>query len=285
MNHFNTLFRLSLMVLVALALAACHGKKDEPVEAVEEPATENIQEPDTIVEPDTTAVSEVPMPTKRADELFDDFAFNFMKNKKFQKQRVAFPLVYNVDGTEQHISEKQWHHDSMYSKYEMYTLIFDSTKGEKAAKDTTLQRVVVEELDLDTQRAKSYKFERSDGEWHLTALTEEEMGNSANSDFYNFYHQFATDADFQIKHIASPLAFSTFDDDLFKTVETELTPEEFEEYAPELPKSKITNILYGQSFKNSKLRILSLRAPASGMECQMVFRKEGGEWKLTRLEN
>lgn len=264
---------------------SCKSKKEEPVEAFHEPIVENTAEVATIPVDTTVRIKEVPMPTKKADELFDDFAFAFMQNIKFQKQRIKFPLPYTVDGETSFVNEKQWRHDSMYSGYEMYTLIFDSTKGEKAAKDTTLHHVVVEELNLESQRAKSYDFERADGEWRLTALTDEAMGNSANSDFYTFYHKFATDEYFQLHHIASPLTFSTFDDEEFKTVERTLEPEEFADHAPELPKSQITNILYGQKYKNSKMRILSLRAPASGMECQMVFKKEDGKWMLTRLDN
>lgn len=282
-------YHLPKFVIFLLALTcivwACKSKKDEPVEAFQEPVTEKAAPTDSLLTDSTARINEVPMPTKKADELFDDFAFAFMKNSKFQKQRVKFPLTHKVDGSTQQISEKQWRHDSMYSEYEMYTLIFDNAKAEKAAKDTTLHHVVVEEFNLETQRAKSYDFERTDGEWHLTALTESAMGESVNSDFYDFYHKFATDEDFQLDHIASPLHFSTFDDEEFKTVELEIEPDEFAQFAPELPKTKITNILYGQKYKNSKMRILSLRAPASGMECQMVFKKEDGKWMLTRLDN
>ena len=38
-----------------------------------------------------TLLSEQPMP-KAADELFDDFFFNFSANKKLQRKRISFPL-------------------------------------------------------------------------------------------------------------------------------------------------------------------------------------------------
>ena len=53
----------------------------------------------------------------------------------------------------------------MYSARETYTLIFDSPKGAGMAKDTSVTRVVVEELDLSRQRIKSYLFLRENSEW------------------------------------------------------------------------------------------------------------------------
>lgn len=278
----KALFHL-IAALTALSLVfSCKGKTEMPVEGTDSIADSTLI--DSVGE-DTLPDVVKEEPPKKADELFDDFAFSFMQNRNFQKRRINFPLVCETDGEVQKISEREWRYDRMYSQYEMYTLIFDNAKAEKAAKDTTLHRVIVEELDLDTGRAKSYDFRRNNGEWRLTRLTDAPMEHSENSEFYSFYHRFATDEDFQLAHIASPLKFSTFDDDEFKTVELNIEPEEFADYAPELPKSKITNILYGQTFKNSNLRILSLRALAGGMECQMVFKKTGGEWRLTRLDN
>lgn len=285
MTDFRNFVRLFLAFAVGILLCyGCKSKNDVPVE-ITDAFVDTATRLDVAQDDSIPGEVEVPEPPKKADELFDDFAFAFMKNRKFQKERIEWPLAYNVDGRSEQISSSQWKYDSMYSRYEIYTLIFADTKGDKAAKDTTLHRVVVEELDLDSQRAKSYDFERKNGEWMLTSLTNGPMDESENSDFYRFYHKFATDEDFRQAHIVSPLPFSTFDDDEFRVVETTIDPADFDECAPELPKSKITNILYGQKYKNSNLRVLSLRAHASGMECQMVFKRANGEWQLTRLEN
>lgn len=225
------------------------------------------------------------VPEKKADELFDDFVFAFMKNQSYQMKRVDFPLKYNVDGQTREIAREDWSFDRMYSQYEIYTLVFDNKKAELAAKDTTLRSVVVEELNLETHRTRNYAFNRRNGEWRLTGITEGGMEESDNSDFYGFYHKFATDGEYQRTHITDPLEYSTFDDDNFETVEGIIAADQFEDFAPDLPKTKITNILYGQSYKNSTTRILSLRALSSGMECTMVFKKIDGEWKLTRLDN
>lgn len=225
------------------------------------------------------------VPEKKADELFDDFVFAFMKNQSYQLKRIDFPLKYSVDGQMREIRREDWTFDRMYSQYNLYTLVFDSKNAEHAAKDTSLTSVVVEELNLETNRTRNYAFKRDKGEWRLTAITEECMNKSDNSEFYMFYHKFATDKTFQYSHISDPLEYSTFDDDNFETVEGVIAADQFEDFAPQLPTTKITNILYGQSYQNSTTRILSLRALASGMECTLVFKKADGEWMLTRLDN
>lgn len=285
----NTPIRSKHLALASTALAvaaitsSCKGRGE--VVAEESDLTNDTTLTDGNDTTSTEPTIEV-IPTKRADELFDDFAFAFMQNRYFQKQRTDFPLPYEVDGEQRTINRNEWEYDRMYSQYELYTLIFDNVRGEQAAKDTTLRQVTVEELDLAARHTRSYDFRRRDGEWRLTALCEGPMGQSANSDFYNFYHHFATDEEYQKEHIHTPLEFCTFDDDAFEMVEGIITPDQFADFAPELPKNKITNILYGQSLDNSHVRVLSLRALAGGMECTMTFKKgDDGEWRLTRLEN
>ena len=88
------------------------------------------------------------------------------------------------------IQKSEWKYDRMYSAGETYTLIFDSAKGAGMAKDTSVSRVVVEELNLPHHASKSYLFLRENAEWRLTQLKEEKMERSENSDFYAFYQRF-----------------------------------------------------------------------------------------------
>lgn len=237
------------------------------------------------VAPDTAqSAEEVPI-SKKADEFFDDFAFAFMKKPRFQRSRIVFPLEHIVDGRRSEIAGRAWKHDRMYSKRETYTLIFDSAKGEKMAKDTSVKHVTVEELDLLGHRVKSYVFSKSDGEWRLVRLEDEQMEHSANSDFYAFYQQFATDDEFRRAHMVPRLAFSTYDEDNFKRMEGFISPDQWSDFAPELPKGKLTNILYGQSFANTNLRLLAISTPSSGFTSTLTFRRKKGKWMLTRLEN
>jgi hypothetical protein len=76
-----------LCSFLVMQTSSCTDKK---------PVQDSIMQ-DTLMQ-DTTAVDsmekiieETPMP-KTADELFDDFVFNFAGNSKLQRTRIVFPL-------------------------------------------------------------------------------------------------------------------------------------------------------------------------------------------------
>ena len=79
--------------------------------------------PDTLA-PDTleTLIEETPMP-KAADELFDDFFFNFAANRKLQMKRIVFPLpvVNGADTT--FVPKKRWKMEHFFMHQDFYTLI------------------------------------------------------------------------------------------------------------------------------------------------------------------
>ena len=259
----------------------CKSRTETPA-IVTEQRVDSVKS-DSVATDSTSTAAETPIPKKA--EYFDDFAFAFMKKPRFQRSRIVFPLEHIVDGKRSEIQKSAWKYDRMYSARETYTLIFDSPKGAGMAKDTSVTRVVVEELDLSRQRIKSYLFLRENSEWRLTRLSEEKMERSANSDFYAFYQRFSTDPAYQREHIASQLAFSTFDEDNFKRMEGFISASQWPDFAPELPKNKLTNVLYGQTFNNSNLRLLSISSLSSGLTSTLTFRRRNGKWKLTRLDN
>jgi len=80
-----------LAILVGIVCFSSSGCTEKNTSAVDS---------DTIITVDTTAVVDsiedeiiaaTPMP-KAADELFDDFFFNFAANRKLQSKRIVFPL-------------------------------------------------------------------------------------------------------------------------------------------------------------------------------------------------
>ena len=286
--YIKTIMKFHSLFLAAtgtiLLMGGCKHRNDTPTDAV---ATADSSQIDTTITDNDSIVEEQDTiaPPKKADEFFDDFAFAFMKNRRFQRSRISFPLPYTIDGQTKHIARNAWKFDRMYATREVYTLIFDSHKGAKMAKDTTVKKVVVEELNLEHQRVKSYHFERKSGEWRLVALNDQSMEESVNSDFYQFYHRFATDVDFQSTHVAESLKFSTYDEDNFQRIKGTISAAQWKDFAPELPQTQLTNILYGQTYKNSKLRILSISSLSGGMTSTLTFKKKNGEWILTQLDN
>jgi putative lipoprotein len=272
---------LFLLITLLNCFVSCKTNKETPTEAYTEMDTTSIDTTETDAIEETLEVT----PPKKADEFFDDFLYAFMKQKRFQRNRISFPLRHFLDGEEHLITRRAWGYDPMFSKRETYTLIFDSRKGMKLAKDTSICHVIVEELNLAEQRVKCYHFDREQAEWRLTQLVEDEMQQSENSGFYTFYQQFAANKEFRRSHITSPLAFSTIDEDTFDPIDGVITPEQWEDFGPQLPTTQITNILYGQTYLNSNVRLLTLSSISGGMNCTLTFKKQKGEWMLVKLEN
>ena len=228
-------------------------------------------------------ISEQQMP-KAADELFDDFIFNFAANRKLQMNRIKFPLKV-VDGDEvSYIKKGQWKMEHFFMDQGYYTLIFDNMKQMNLVKDTSINNVVVEKVYLAEEKVKKYMFERLGGRWMLTSVQTNAMIQNTNASFLAFYQRFASDPDFQLESLNNPVMFTGLDpDDDFSTMTGEIAPETWSAFAPELPSGFIYNIMYGQKYTEGNQKIFVMRGIANGMEMELKFKKIDGEWKLTAL--
>lgn len=239
---------------------------------------------------DTTAadtleqlITEQPMP-KAADELFDDFIFNFAANRKLQFKRIKFPLRVVNGKSEKMVEKSQWKMEHFFMNQGYYTLIFDNRRQMKIVKDTSINHVVVEKIYLKRKKVKQYIFNRINGEWNLVEVNTGAMYQNNNASFLDFYQKFATDSAFQSRHLDSPIHFSGPDpDDDFSTMTGDIEPETWPAFAPELPANFIYNIIYGQQYTQSNKKILVMRGIANGMEMELTFVRSGKAWKLTRL--
>lgn len=230
-----------------------------------------------------TIISEAPMP-KTADELFDDFIFNFAANRRLQQQRIHFPLPVARGGQTTYIEKKQWKMEHFFMKQDYYTLIFDNAKQMNVVKDTTVSHVVVEKIYLSRNKVKQYVFDREAGKWMLTGINYKHMGENNNASFLSFYKAFVADSTFQANSINDPLHFTGPDpDDEFTNIDGILAPEQWPMFAPELPSGLIYNILYGQTYAESSRKIFVIRGIANGLETELTFQRKNGHWKLMKL--
>ena len=264
-----------------LLLAGCGGQKTSNTEE-EVPA-------DTMTVVDTTAVETVdaldnlPMP-KAADELFDDFIFNFAANKTLQAERVLFPLKkVNGDKVET-INRDQWKTERYFLRQQYYTLLFDSEKQMEVVKDTSVNHAVVEMIYFNTGAVIQHVFDRLRGAWMLTKTETIPISSSYNASFLEFYHRFATDPDFQTESLNETIQFEGPDpDDDFSRMDGLISADTWEAFAPELPQKMIYNIVYGQPQKGSSRKLFVMRGIANGFELEMTFQRKDGKWKLTKL--
>lgn len=276
---------------VAFVFAACMlmltwttGCSDKKPVAADSVIVDSLPAVDTAaVDTMDQLISEQQMP-KAADELFDDFIFNFAANRKLQMNRIKFPLKV-VDGDDvSYIKKGQWKMEHFFMDQGYYTLIFDNMKQMDLVKDTSINNVVVEKVYLAEEKVKKYMFERLGGRWMLTSVQTNAMIQNTNASFLAFYQRFASDPDFQLESLNNPVMFTGPDpDDDFSTMTGEIAPETWSAFAPELPSGFIYNIMYGQKYTEGNQKIFVMRGIANGMEMELTFKKIDGEWKLTAL--
>ena len=265
------------LFFVGLALSSCSDRKSLATTDVEADSTDVAA--DSLI----TETADTVMP-KGADELFDDFFFNYASSVTQQQERTVFPLPVVENGKKTTISKKQWRKESFFMKENSYTLLFDSPDQLDLVTDTLVSDVVVEHFLVEKNIAEQFVFSRRSGRWMLHEIHHQPLLQNSNAQFLKFYHQFATDSLFQHHSLAEQIKFSSPDpDDDFSTVEGVITPEFWDGFKPELPEYILYNIVYGHQNPASMQKILLLRGISNGWEVEMTFKLQKGRWKLTRL--
>lgn len=273
-----------LWALAALAVSACGQKKTtiDPFDQLTSMVDSAAQKADTVPLPVVEEIKPI-----EADELFDDFIFNYAQDHELQLQRTKFPLPYYKEDSPLKIEKAFWKHDDLFSKENAYTLLFDNEEQMDLVGDTTLMSVQVEWIYLKTRTIKKYYFEKLKGVWMLEAINLRKMATDEPADFIAFYTRFATDSLFQQKHIAPRLQFVTIDpDDEFSILETTLDAGQWTAFSPQLPKERLSNIDYGQHISpQSHTRILKINGIGNGYSNLFYFRRQGESWELYRYED
>ena len=278
--------RLLLWALVLTALMfSCKGKQsngtadDVPQDTVGTLAADAVEDIDTLEQ----LITETPMP-RAADELFDDFLFNFAANHNLQLERVAFPLMTVRNGDTTHVDKKDWKTERFFMRQDFYTVLFDNERQMELVKDTSVNHAVVEKVYFNTGAVIQYVFSRIKGAWMLHEVKTDPISANRNASFLEFYHQFATDSVFQAESLAETVLFVGPDpDDDFARMEGILTPDTWPAFAPELPDRMIYNIVYGTPEKSSNKKIFVMRGIANGLETEMTFHRMDGRWKLVKI--
>lgn len=265
-------------------LVACGGNKTNTTEE-EIPADTTMSAADSIAadEAANDPLANLPLP-KAADELFDDFLYNFAASRKLQMERVMFPLK-KVNGNKvEKIDRDHWRMERYFMRQQYYTLLFDSEKHMEVVKDTSVNHAVVEMIYFNTGAVVQHIFDRLRGAWMLTSINTIPISGSNNASFLEFYSRFSTDKEFQEESLSETIQFEGPDpDDDFARMEGVITPDTWEAFAPELPQKMIYNIIYGQPRPEGNRKVFVLRGIANGMEVEMTFVRKNDTWKLTKL--
>lgn len=281
----TSIFTLSALVLLALFVASgCTKRSTNGADtlSVDTMMTDSVDSLSEIVEEST-------MPTT-ADELFDDFFFNYATSKKVQLSRTVFPLQVNKFGKSSLIEKKKWKTEHFFMKQGYYTLIFDNKRDLTIMKDTAVNDVTVELIAMSKGTVKQWHFIRNKGLWTLNDIKEISMKQHGDADFFNFYQKFVSDSKFQQESLTETVTFTGPDpEDDFSTMTGEILPEQWPMFAPRLPSGSIYNIVYvtptdkTKSRKASTVRYFLLRGIANGLQTDLTFVKIGGKWKLNKI--
>lgn len=273
---------LAVLTVVCFTSVGCSDKK--PAQVHDSTSVDSVVADTQTVDSTEKLIEETPMP-KAADELFDDFVFNFAANRKLQMKRVHFPLpVYHNDKLVKSIGKRAWKMEHFFMHQDYYTLIFDNQKQMNLVKDTAIDHVVVEKVFYAKKKVQQFLFNRINGEWMMTSINYKPMYSNMNASFLKFYGHFATDSAFQAKHLHNPVKFVGPDpDDDFSTMSGDIEPETWPAFAPQLPHGMIYNIIYGKKYAESNQKIFVIRGIANGMETILTFKRVHGKWMLTKL--
>lgn len=273
---------LAVLTVVCFTSVGCSDKK--PAQVHDSTSVDSVIADTQTVDSTEKLIEETPMP-KAADELFDDFVFNFAANRKLQMKRVHFPLpVYHNDKLVKTIGKRAWKMEHFFMHQDYYTLIFDNQKLMNLVKDTAIDHVVIEKVFYAKKKVQQFLFNRINGEWMMTSINYKPMYSNMNASFLKFYGRFATDSAFQAEHLHNPVKFVGPDpDDDFSTMSGDIEPETWPAFAPQLPHGMIYNIIYGQKYAESNQKIFVIRGIANGMETILTFKRVHGKWMLTKL--
>ena len=273
---------LAVLTVVCFTSVGCSDKK--PAQVHDSTSVDSVIADTQAVDYTEKLIEETPMP-KAADELFDDFVFNFAANRKLQMKRVHFPLpVYHNDKLVKSIGKRAWKMEHFFMHQDYYTLIFDNQKQMNLVKDTAIDHVVIEKVFYAKKKVQQFLFNRINGEWMMTSINYKPMYTNMNASFLKFYGKFATDSAFQAEHLHNPVKFVGPDpDDDFSTMSGDIEPETWPAFAPQLPHGMIYNIIYGQKYAESNQKIFVIRGIANGMETILTFKRVHGKWMLTKL--
>lgn len=286
---------VSLMAigLINVSMSSCKSDKNDKDALADSLASENGtdtlgSDSDTII--DNTPLTEMeklmgekPMP-KAADELFDDFFFNFSNNRKVQRERIQWPLVTIVNGVQKTTEENKWQMERFYSTDGFYVMLLDDVKQTKLAKDTALSNAVVKHVNIPRNTLENFTFNRINGQWMMTQMEKEPLSESKNAGFLRFYQKFASDSIYCYESLAENISFTGPDEeDENLTTTRDISAEEYGYWAPELVTDFYT-VSYGQKNESSNNKVFIMRQPSSSQECRMYFRRQGSQWKLYKLE-
>lgn len=280
---------LFVIVMVSVMLSCKERgvrQQEDPTFTEPEPVTDSVYaQGDTLLLDEEVAESAMPA---AVDELFNDFVFLFDQSNRVQRNRILFPLTVTEGAdTLARLTRRDWEHQYLFFQKDFCTVLYNY-KGQMALSESTQGKwAEVEQIYLHQRQIHQYHFDRDSlGQWILTAERRLGFEQSELGGFLDFYREFATDSIYQRQHLSGSIRYVERDEDMeHEPLQGIISPDQWVEFAPELPRDVLTNIRYGQTYDNPHRMVFEMRGIANGLQVLLVFQQHGGEWRLTALEN
>jgi len=224
----------------------------------------------------------------RAMEVFGDFVFAFTHDKRFQSERISFPLeVVNLDGSSRRIeSGKEFRDEFRLPGNDYYVMLLSNRRQmDVFQNDSALKRVSLQCIDLAEESSMDYVFLRDEGRWHLVKRHHRHFSDETD-DFLRFYHRFMSDSVYQQSCLASQLSLSMENpDDEGSDMQGTIDPSQWPVFRPEMPGEHFVNIDFGQDLADKGRVMLVQCGISNGMMDILSFRRSGERWELVSIEN
>lgn len=236
---------------------------------------------------DTLHLFEVEEPPAAVDELFDDFFYNFMDDARFQGQRIAYPLPCKEGDDHEKLTKQDWSQYDHFKNQEVLTVLYEREQDYALSKDTSMQHVGVEWIQLKEDEVERFQFNRVDSKWMLTEINKKKLDDMPNGEFLTFYAKFMADTVFQRKSLTEPVKLIlTSDDGEEEPQEEYLNADEWFEMRNSLPlpTDELINVDYGQACISQNKKTLLLQGISNGMQMKFKFTKDDDDWKLKEIE-
>lgn len=270
------------LVLCFVAISCSNGGSEKEVKSdVDSDSVKVAEEEDTL-----ELFDEVKVP-KSADELFNDFFYNFTSDESFQMSRIKFPLVCKDGDAKLKISRSDWKNFNRFTTQDYYSALYERENEIGLQKDTSLSHVSVEWIYLHDSYIEKYNFRRIKGVWILKDIEKSDFYHNPNGSFLRFYADFSCDSIPYEKSLAHPLKLliSSEDDESQREEET-LSYDGWRDFKKDmpLPKDYLININYGQSYFSENRKILLIEGVSNSLFVKYTFDRSNGQWRLFSIE-
>ncbi len=224
----------------------------------------------------------------RAVEAFGDFVFAFTHDKRFQAERIKFPLeVVGLDGTVSYIKRgSDFRNEFRLPGNDYYVLLLGNrSQMDVLLNDSSLSHVSLQCMDLEEESLLDYMFQRHEGRWHLIKREQKHPGNDVG-DFLRFYQRFISDSLYQQSCLASHLSITMENpNDEESDVQGTIDASQWPVFRPEMPGNRFVSLNFGQQLSATGNMLLVQCGISNGMMDILTFRRDGEQWELVSYEN